>query len=179
MKGTLKAWHTADGKYRKEEQVGPFSSMETFDGTTGMLQQGDLAPHVMAGPELVRARSTPYANWNAVFFALFPERRRGLLTLDGDALVLQPEGGIDWRVTLDPETGLPKSMVHKQGDRTITVTFGAYEVIDGLRFEKEIQRSAGDPRSGATIRFTKTVINPPVEPSLFTIEPKKAVAANQ
>ncbi len=55
MKGTLKAWHTADGKYRKEEQVGPFSSIETFDGTTGMLQQGDLAPHVMAGPELVAA----------------------------------------------------------------------------------------------------------------------------
>ncbi len=82
-------------------------------------------------------------------------------------------------MTLDPETGLPKSMVHKQGDRTITVTFGAYEVIDGLRFEKEIQRSAGDPRSGATIRFTKTVINPPIDASLFTIEPKKAVAANQ
>ena len=75
-----------------------------------------------------------------------------------------------------PETGLPKSMVHKQGDRTITVTFGPYETVDGLRFEKEIQRSAGDHRSGATIRFTKTVINPPVEPSLFTIEPKKAAA---
>lgn len=179
MKGTLKAWHTADGRYRKEEQVGPFSSVEIFDGTKGTLQQGDTPPHVMAGPELARARSTPYANWNAVFFAFFPERRHGALTLDGDALVLQPEGGIDWRVALDPETGLPKTMVHKQGDRTITVTFGAYEVVDGLRFEKELQRSAGDPRSGATIRFTKTVVNPPIEPSLFTIEAKKTAAAAQ
>lgn len=176
MKGTLKAWHTADGKYRKEEQVGPFSSVETFDGTTGTLQQGDLPPHVMAGPELARARSAPYANWNAVFFAFFPQRRHGSLTIDGDAIVLQPEGGIDWRVTLDPATGLPKSMVHKQGDRTITVTFGAYETIEGLRFEQELHRSAGDPRSEATIHFTKTVINPPIEGSLFTIEPKKAAA---
>ena len=175
--GTIKAWHTAEGKYRKEEQVGPFSSVETFDGSNGMVQRGDATPHTMAGAELERARSTAFANWNTVFFVFFPERRHGTLAIEGDdTLVLKPEGGIDWRVTLDPETKLPKRMVHKEGERTITVTFVDYETIDGIRFEKEIHRSTGDPRFDAVIRFTKTVLNPPAEASLFSIEPKAAAA---
>lgn len=159
MKGTIKAWHSSDGRYRKEEQVGAFSTIETFDGTNGTLQQGDLPPHAMSGAELERARSTAYANWNAVFFALFPERRRGTLVIDADdTIVMKPDGGIDWHVTLDPSTSLPKSMTHEQNGRTIKVDFVAYEMIDGIPFEKEIHRSTGDPRFDAVIRFTKTVI---------------------
>ena len=169
MKGSIKVWHTADGKYRKEEQLGAFASVETFDGTNGAIKQGDAPARAMAGPELVRTRSARYANWNAVFFAFFPERRHGTLTVDGDTVVLQPEGGIDWHVTLDPQSALPKSMTHQQGDRTITVAFAAYETVDGLQIEKEIHRATGDPRFDATIRFTKTVINPPVEASMFEI----------
>ena len=61
-------------------------------------------------------------------------------------------------------------MVHKEGDRTITVTFDSYETVEGIKFEKEIHRSAGGP-NGAVIRFTKTLINPPVESSLFGAKP--------
>ena len=43
------------------------------------------------------------------------------------------------------QTELPATMVHKENDRTVTVEFDA------------------------VIRFTKTVINPPIDPSLFTI----------
>jgi len=172
MQGTIKVWHTADGKYRKEEQVGPFSSVETFDGTTGMLKQGDAPPHAMAGAELQRARSSAFANANAVFFAFFPERRRGTLELEGDdTLVLKPEGGIDWRVTLDPQTALPKTMTHQQDGRTITVDFAAYEVVDGFKLEKEIHRSTGDARFNAVIRFSTTVLNPPLDGALFSIAP--------
>lgn len=168
--GSIKAWHTADGKYRKEEQIGPYAVVETFDGTEGMVQQGAAPPRKMGGPELERARSARYANWNAAFFVFFPERRRGnLVTEEDGTIVLKPEGGIDWRVTLDPETSLPKTMIHKEGDRTITVTFVSYDTIDGLRFEKEIHRSNGDPQWDAVIRFTKTVVNPPVDASLFSI----------
>jgi len=168
MTGTIKAWHTADGKYRKEERVGMFSSIETFDGTNGTLQQGDKPVRAMTAAEVERARSQRYANWNAVFFALFPERRRGALAVEGDdTLVMKPEGGIDWRVTLDPQTGLPKTMVHKEGERTITVAFVSYETVDGLQFEKEIHRTTGDPRFDAVIRFTKTVIDPPVDAAMF------------
>jgi hypothetical protein len=168
MTGTIKAWHTADGKYRKEEQIGMFSSVETFDGTNGTVQQGHQPVRAMTAAEVERARSQRYANWNAVFFALFPERRHGTLALDGDdTLVMRPEGGIDWRVTLDPQTALPKTMVHKEGERTITVAFVSYETVDGLQLEKEIHRSTGDPRFDAVIRFTKTVINPPVDAAMF------------
>jgi hypothetical protein len=59
-------------------------------------------------------------------------------------------------------------MVHQEGDRTITVTFDSYETVNGIKFEKEIHRSGGDPRMSAVIRFTKTVINPPVDSSLFS-----------
>ena len=171
LTGTIKAWHSADGKYRKEEQVGPYSTVEIFDGTNGTSQQGAAAAHRMEGTELERARSTPFANWNAVFFAFFPERRRGSVAMEGDdTIVMKPEGGIDWRVTLDSKSWLPKTMVHQEGNRTITVTFVSYETIDGLQFEKEIHRSAGDPRFEAVIRFTKTVINPPVDASFFSIK---------
>lgn len=172
MQGTLKVWHTADGKYRKEEQLATFSSIETFDGSNGMIQQGGGPPHAMADAELQRARSSAFANANAVFFAFFPERRGGTVALEGgDTLVLKPEGGIDWRVTLDPQTSLPKTMTHQENDRTITVDFAGYEVVDGFKLEKEIHRSNGDPRFNAVIRFTKTVLNPPTDASLFTLAP--------
>jgi len=175
FEGTIRVWRTPDGKYRKEERVATFSSIEIFDGTNGTLQQGDAPPRVMAGAELARARSTAFANSGAMFFVFFPERRRGAVALEGDTtVVLKPEGGIDWRVTLDAQTSLPKTMSHQQNDRTITVTFAAYETVDGVTLEKEIHRSTGDPRFDAVIRFTKTLINPPVDASLFSIDAKTA-----
>ena len=168
--GTLKVWHTADGKYRKEEQIATYSLVETFDGVNGFVKQGDGPPHQMTGAELTLATSKRFSNSNAMLFAFFPERRRGSVTLDGENLiVLKPEGGVEWRVTLDPQTSLPKKMIHQEGEQTITVMFDSYETVDGIKFEKEIQRSAGDPSRGAVIRFTKTVINQPVDAVLFSI----------
>src|SRR6478609_2572017 len=46
-KGTLKVWHTADGKYRKEEKIGELSSLETFDGTKGSIKEGSAPPREM------------------------------------------------------------------------------------------------------------------------------------
>ncbi len=176
--GTIKVWHTADGRYRKEEQIATFSSIETFDGANGSVQQGAVQPHKMTGAELEQSISKRFANSNAIFFVFFPERRRGSVVIEGDdTIVFKPEGGIEWRVTLDPQTSLPKTMVHKEGDRTITVTFVSYETVDGIKFEKEIHRSTGDPRFDSVIHFTKTVINPPVDASLFSIEPKKTTSA--
>jgi hypothetical protein len=177
FQGTIKVWHTADGKYRKEEQIATYSIIETFDGVNGTVQQGNAPPHQMTGAELELATSKRFSNSNAMLFAFFPERRRGSVAIEDDnTIVLKPEGGVEWRVKLDPQTSLPKTMVHKEGDKTITVTFDSYETVEGIKFEKEIHRSAGDPRSGAVIRFTKTVINPPVDASLFSFEPNKAVA---
>lgn len=169
FQGTLKVWHTAEGKYRKEEQIGTLSTIETFDGRNGSIQQGAAAPRPMDASELEQTRSRRFANSNATFFAFFPERHFGSITTEGgDTVVLKAEGGIEWRVTLDPATGLPKTMVHVEGGRTITVTFESYETVDGVKFEKEIHRSAGNPGMGAVIRFTKTVINPPIDASLFS-----------
>ena len=64
--GTIKAWHTPEGRYRKEEQVGIFSTIETFDGTNGLVQRGSEAPRAMTAPEIVRAKTTAFANWNNV-----------------------------------------------------------------------------------------------------------------
>src|SRR5436190_14860466 len=168
--GTLKIWHTADGKYRKEEEIASYSLIETFDGVNGFVKQGDGPAHQMTGAELTLATSKRFSNSNAMLFAFFPERRRGTVTFEAENLiVLKPEGGVEWRVTLDPQTSLPKTMVHQEGPQTITVTFDAYETVEGIKFEKELHRSAGDPSRGAVIRFTKTVINPSVEASLFSI----------
>lgn len=171
--GTLKIWHSADGKYRKEEQVATYSLVETFDGANGWVKQGDAAPHQMNADELRLATSRRFANSNAMLFAFFPERRRGTLSVDADnTIVLKPEGGVEWRVVLDPQTWLPKTMVHKEGEQTITVTFDSYETVDGIKFEKEIHRSAGDPSRGSVIAFTKTVLNQTLDPSFFSLEGK-------
>lgn len=170
-KGTLKVWHTSDGKYRKEENVGPLAAVEAFDGTKGSVKEGNAPAREMTIPEVELLRAKRFANANAMFFAFFPERRQGSVATEPDGtIVLKPEGGVEWRVRLDPTTSLPQTMVHKEGDRIITVTFDSYETIDGVKLEKQIHRSAGGP-AGAVIRFTKTVINPPVEPGLFTIKP--------
>lgn len=180
VEGTIKAWHTSDGKYRKEERIASYSVVEVFDGTSGTVQKGTGPVQKMSEPEVRRAISTAYANWNAVFFAFFPEKRRGTLDVESDGtIVLRPEGGIDWRVTLDPKTSLPKVMVHKEGDRTVTVTFVSYETVDGIPFEREIHRTNGDPKFDAVIRFTNTVINPPEDPSRFSVDLGKAAAAKE
>src|SRR5215472_12360467 len=44
MQGTIKVWHTAEGKYRKEERVATFAAIETFDGVNGSVQQGAGEP---------------------------------------------------------------------------------------------------------------------------------------
>jgi hypothetical protein len=83
--------------------------------------------------------------------------------------VLKPEGGIDWRVTLDPQTSLPKTTAHQQNGRTITVERGDYDLVEGFKLEREVHRSTGDPRFDAVIRFTKTVLNPHLDDSIFSI----------
>ena len=62
MQGTAKVWRTPDGRYRKEEQIGPFSIVEIFDGTNATLKQGDAEPRALTGPELARVRGTAFAN---------------------------------------------------------------------------------------------------------------------
>ena len=173
MEGTIKVWHTADGKYRKEERIATYSLIETFDGFDGASQQGDAPPHQMTQAESELATSRRFANANAMFFAFFPERRRGSVDIEADGtIVLKPEGGVEWRVTLDPRTSLPKTMVHQEGKQTITVTLGSYQTVDGIKFETEVRRSAGDPARGAVIHFTKTVLNSPIDPALFSIAAK-------
>ncbi len=76
----------------------------------------------------------------------------------------------------DPQTSLPATMVHEQDGRTVTVTFVSYETVDGIRVEKEIHRTNGNPRFDADIRFTKTVFNPPLDAALFSIAPPAAPA---
>ena len=134
MTGSLKVWRTADGKYRKEEQVGPYSSIETFDGTKGFVQEAGSSPRPVTGAELGVFLSKSFANWSAVFFVFFPERRHGSTRIDADdTIAFTPEGGIEWLVTLDPQTSLPKTMMHKEGDRTITVSFTSYETVGAFR----------------------------------------------
>ena len=60
--GTIKVWHTADGKYRKEEQIAGYSVVETFDGAKGFVKQDDNPPRQMSGPELALATSKRFAN---------------------------------------------------------------------------------------------------------------------
>jgi hypothetical protein len=167
--GTIKAWHTFDGRYRKEEQVADYGNIEVFDGVGATVQQAGTAPQKLAGADLQRARSTAFANSNAMFFAFFPERQHGTAIIDDKGIVLRADGGIDWRVVLDPQTSLPATMTHQEGPRTVVVTFVSYETVDGMKFEKEIHRSNGDPRFDSIIRFTKTVINPEIDASVFSI----------
>ena len=170
FQGTIKVWHTAEGRYRKEEQVAMFSSVETCDGTNVRLERGGAPARRLAGEELAVERSKAFANSNAMFFVFAPKPRGSVSAEGEDAVVFVPEGGVEWHVTLDPKTSLPATMTHKEGARTITVSFPSFETVDGVMFEKEIRRSAGDGMPGAVIRFTKTVVNPPVEPSMFATQ---------
>lgn len=168
MQGTIKVWHTSDGRYRKEEQVAVFSNVETFDGKNLLVKKGSAPPQKLEGDELAVETSKAYANSNAIFFVFAPDHHGTINAEGNDTIVFQPQGGVEWRVNLDPQTSLPASMVHKEGDRTITAAFASWETVDGLKLEKEIHRSMGQGRPVAVITFNKTVINPAVDPSLFT-----------
>lgn len=77
LQGSIKVWHTSDGKYRKEERVAGYSLVETFDGSTGMVQASSQPPRKMSEGELQQNRSKRFANSNAMFFVFFPERHKG------------------------------------------------------------------------------------------------------
>lgn len=168
--GTIRAWHTADGRYRKEERGGNFARVETFDGTRALMQIGAAPARELTGEDRERAVAQAFANTNAIFFAFFPDRRHGDVVVEADGtIVLKPDGGIDWRVALDPVTSLPSRMTHAEGARSVVVDFVSYEIVDGLKVESELRRSPGDPRFDAVIRFTKTELNPAIDESLFSI----------
>lgn len=157
--GTIKVWHTPEGRYRKEEQVAMFSNVETCDGTNVTVQKNGAPPQTLSGDELALERSKAFANSNAMFFVFFPQTHRGAVTTEGEnTIVFKPEGGVEWRITLDSQTSLPATMSHKEGDRTVTVNFTAYETVDGITLEKEIRRSTDGGGPGAIIRFAKTTI---------------------
>jgi len=167
--GILKVWHTADGKYRKEEKIATFSNIETFDGSKGMVQLGTMPPRAMTDAELEITRSKRFSNWNAIFFVFFPERHHGsVVAQNANTISFKPDGGIEWQVELDPTSSLPKSMTHSEGGQTVTVRFVSYETVDGIQFEKEIHRSGGG--MNPVIRFSKTVINPAIDPALFSLQ---------
>jgi len=174
LTGTLQSWETSDGKYREEVQIATFSSVETFDGANGIVQEGSSPAHKMAGADLARAFTQAYGSSYAMFF---PDRRAGSVKADGNTITIKPEGGIESQVMLDPETSLPKTLTRHDADRMTTATITAYETIDGVKFAKEIRQSTGDAHHDTLIHFTKTVINPPIEASLFTIAPKAATTS--
>ena len=178
LSGTLKLWETSDGRFRNEVNLAAYSSIETFDGVAGMKQIGTAPPHKTSGIDLERAITTSYSGASAMFF---PERRPGRVTVEGDnVVVIKPEGGIEFRITLDPQSWLPATMNRAdEGDRVSTFTFVSTETVDGIIFAKEVRQSRGDPRSDAVIRFTKTLVNPPVQTSLFTIAPDKGSVARE
>jgi len=173
MTGTAKTWETADGKFRDEVNLGAFSSLEVFDGKNGIVQQGTAPAHALSGAELQRAIDRSYAASQSIFFA---DRRHGNVSVEGDdVVVVTPEGGTESRVTLDKETALPKTITRRAGDRTMTLTFAAYETVGGMTFEKEVRQSmGGDPRFDVVVKTTKRVLNPQIDPSLFSLETKKA-----
>jgi len=173
--GAIRIWRTTEGKYRKEENIGAYSLVETFDGERAMLRRRAGPVVEMSAADLARARSIAFANASAVYFVAFPERRRGSVSVESDGtIVLKPEGGIEWRVTLDTDTALPRTMVHQEEDQTITVSFVDYVTVDGIQFEREIRRTMGERGPNSLIRFTKTLVNPEIDGSLFSLAGEQA-----
>jgi hypothetical protein len=168
MQGTIKVWHTAEGKYRKEEQIAAFSSVETCDGTNVIVRKGKNAPEKLEGAELAIEKSKAFANSNAMFYVFSPAHRDDIHQAPDGTIAFTPAGGVEWQVKLDPQTSLPAMMTHREGDKTITAELPSYETIQGMKFENEVRRSAGDGRAGAVIHFTKTILNPPVDAAMFT-----------
>jgi predicted aspartyl protease len=172
LRGTLKLWQTATGQTREEVSLASYQSLEIFDGTRGWAQQGQAPEHELAGANLEKAISEAYAGANAHFF---PSRRKGTVTLDGNDVILRPEGGRESRVVLDPATWLPKAYVRREHERQVTTTVESWTDVDGLKFPAAMLQSTGDRRFDVRITFTKTVIDPPVDQALFS-RPAPAVA---
>jgi len=169
MTGTAKVWETADGKFREEAHLGPFSNVEVFDGKNGIVQQGNAPAHALSGAELQRAVDRAYAISNSIFLS---DRRRATVSVESNDVIVKPEGGSETRVTLDPETALPKTITRRTGDRDSTMTILSYETVNGMTFEKEVRQSTGNAQFDVLVKVTKRVLNPQIDPSLFSLETK-------
>lgn len=165
LRGTIELWETASGQRREEIVQGPLRETRIFDGTRGWLVDRNREVRELAGVEIDDQLTLAFVGSYA---ALLPDRRPGKVTVDGNNVVLAPDGSKrPARMTFDPTTHLPESYVRREGERMRTVRFSDWNGVAGVKLPWSIHEENGNPNDSVIIHF-KTLESATPPPDAFT-----------
>ena len=171
MKGTALDWSTVRGEMRQEATLGTFfRSVTVFDGEQGWVQDHNGQVKEIGGSELEDQITSNYLNTlSHLVGGRMPGRIAYAGTDDGlEILEIEPDGGRTFKVMLDPETGLPVRQVFPAGDRKRIVTMSDWRDVDGFMIAHRAHETTGDPKYDVIVTLEEVVINPDIDPALFT-----------
>lgn len=172
LSGVDEEWVTVEGNHRSRFDLGDvYRNLTVFDGqrNQGWVLDQNGKVRELDEAEIKDEMTSSYLN---SFSFLFPDRRPGTVALSGgdetqSILKLSPEGGREVTIYIDNKSGLPLRQEQPQQDRTVTLTFSNWKVVDGINFPYQIRQSTGDPKYDVLIQLQEIKINPPAEAALF------------
>jgi predicted aspartyl protease len=151
VRGTIDLWETASGQRREDIVQGPIHETRIFDGTRGWLVDRNGEVRELAGVEIDDQLTLAYIG---SFAALLPERRPGKATVDGDKVILAPDGSKrPATVSFDPATHLPESYVRREAERMRTVRLSDWNAVAGVKRPWSINEDNGNPNDAVIIHF--------------------------
>ncbi|HUS32279.1 MAG TPA: retropepsin-like aspartic protease [Kofleriaceae bacterium] len=155
MRGTIELWETASGQRREEIIQGPLRELRVFDGTRGWLVDRNREVRELAAFELDDQMTLAFIGAHA---ALLTDRRAGDVKLDGDKVVLAPDGSRrPASVWLDRGTHLPDHYEKRDGERTRKITWSDWNPVGntGAKLPWSQREENGNPNDAVTIHWTK------------------------
>jgi predicted aspartyl protease len=151
VRGTIEYWQTARGERREEIVLGPLRTVRVFDGKRGWLVDRNREVRELATFEL---DDELVVTFRESFAALVTDRRAGMVTRDGETLVLSPDGGNRAEtVIFDRASHLPERLVRRDNEKMRTTHVSDWNLVAGVRMPFTVREETGNPRETVTIHW--------------------------
>jgi len=170
MRGTIDVWFTPRGERREEIVLGDLREVRIFDGTRGWLIDRNHEVRELGGFELDDELALAFRE---SFAPLVVDRRAGMITRDGENLVLAPQaGGRTEMVAFDRGSHLPLSTMRRHGEKMRQTTFSDWNSVGGVKLPWTIREDTGNPNETVVIHFKNLDRGAPL-PTAFSQPPDR------
>ena len=175
--GTLTSYEAPEHRIRQEVRLGPIASTTGSDGKTTWEQDGTGNVRILSGEELAENKADAgFSLENVDPFKKGVKGGAGTMTLrpgrDADTgcyvLDVQPKGGTQQTIYLDPSTYLVRQSVVRKGGIATTIRILAYKKLFGTQTPSHLQIQPGGLPLTIDATLHQATRRPTFLASLFT-----------
>ena len=174
LTGTLATYEAPPHQTRTELVLGPVSMITGSNGVVNWEQDGSGTVRVLGGEELAENQADtsfslesydPFKKGAAGTVTLRPKRdpQTGCYVLD-----VQPKGGTQQTVFLDPKTWLVRKFIERKGGIAGTITIASYQTFLGEKIPVRLQIQYGGLPLAIDADLQKAVRLPEAADTLFS-----------